>query len=211
MNSASQNATLSRTKRGETPPTEESSRNAPQRRGRAQLLPKSTATPQKPARLSVTSSRDLKRLKPATTTVQTEETNVEEAIVGARATTNDVEGDADNDDDADGAAVANNDDDYDDDDDDDVELWTVYSAKVSLSAVLNDPSLWRRESDLFTKTWGEAFLPVPKPSLSTLPQIRKSEFAHYSRQLAKVVKRDEGSPKKWEDTVLGPRQTYFQN
>eukprot|EP00118_Oscarella_pearsei_P013347 m.106028 g.106028 ORF g.106028 m.106028 type:complete len:929 (+) comp37247_c0_seq3:83-2869(+) len=68
---------------------------------------------------------------------------------------------------------------------DDIELWTVYSAKVCLSAVLNDPSLWRRETDLFTKSWGEGFLPIPKPSLSTLPVIKKSEFAHYVRQLAK--------------------------
>jgi hypothetical protein len=65
------------------------------------------------------------------------------------------------------------------------ELWTVYSAKVCLPSVLSDPSRWRPEPDFFTKTWGETFLPLKLPS-HHLPIIKKSEFAYYIKQLAKV-------------------------
>lgn len=68
------------------------------------------------------------------------------------------------------------------------ELWTVYSARVSLPAVLSDPSRWRPEADFFSKSWGETFLPLNRlPSLH-LPIIKKSEFAYYIRELAKAHK-----------------------
>ena len=66
------------------------------------------------------------------------------------------------------------------------ELWTVYSAKVCLPSVLSDPSRWRPEADFFTKSWGETFLPLRRLPSHHLPIIKKSEFAYYVKQLAKV-------------------------
>ena len=79
------------------------------------------------------------------------------------------------------SGVSNNDEEED-------ELWTVYSSKVSLPAVLSDPSRWRPEADFFTKSWGEGFLPLSRLPRHYLPVIKKSEFAHYIKQLGKVGK-----------------------
>ncbi|XP_062502480.1 vacuolar protein sorting-associated protein 54-like isoform X2 [Corticium candelabrum] len=79
------------------------------------------------------------------------------------------------------SGVSNNDEEED-------ELWTVYSSKVSLPAVLSDPSRWRPEADFFTKSWGEGFLPLSRLPRHYLPVIKKSEFAHYIKQLGKPYK-----------------------
>ena len=64
--------------------------------------------------------------------------------------------------------------------------WTIYNASVNLPAVLNDPRLAKRETDFFTKTWGEAFekkdvLPSPY-----LPEINRSHFEKYLSRISEV-------------------------
>ena len=56
--------------------------------------------------------------------------------------------------------------------------WTIYMSRVNLPAVLNDPTLSRRETDFFKKTWGEDFektevLPSPHLPHITLDSFRK--------------------------------------
>ena len=64
--------------------------------------------------------------------------------------------------------------------------WTAFMSKVNLPAVLNDPRLSRRETDFFTKTWGEGFesgniLPAPQ-----LPEIRIDHFRKYLKKISAV-------------------------
>ena len=60
----------------------------------------------------------------------------------------------------------------------DESLWTVYSCTQNLPAALNDPG--NREIDLFTKTWGETFVPLmPTASLDLYPKLKRSDFARY--------------------------------
>ena len=68
------------------------------------------------------------------------------------------------------------------------DLWTVYSARVCLPALLNDPSSgWRREADLFTQTWGEDFLPNAEvPPSTRLPYIGRHEITRHLKRIVQV-------------------------
>ena len=66
----------------------------------------------------------------------------------------------------------------------DESLWTVYSCTQNLPAALNDPT--NREVDLFTKTWGETFVPlIPTASLDIYPKLKRSDFARYLKDSRK--------------------------
>jgi len=66
----------------------------------------------------------------------------------------------------------------------DESLWTVYSCTQNLPAALNDPN--NREVDLFTKTWGETFVPlIPTTSLDLYPKINRSDFVRYLKDSRK--------------------------
>ncbi|XP_073409859.1 vacuolar protein sorting-associated protein 54 [Dendrobates tinctorius] len=60
--------------------------------------------------------------------------------------------------------------------------WTIYHSKVNLPAALNDPRLAKRESDFFTKTWGQDFVEVDVLPSSYLRPINKEHFSSYSQQ-----------------------------
>ncbi|CAH1791272.1 unnamed protein product [Owenia fusiformis] len=67
--------------------------------------------------------------------------------------------------------------------------WTVFNSKVNLPALLNDPRLTRRQTDFFTKTWGEGFekcdiLPSPY-----IPVITKAHFDKYLHKISKRLKK----------------------
>ncbi|XP_071485791.1 vacuolar protein sorting-associated protein 54-like [Diadema antillarum] len=67
--------------------------------------------------------------------------------------------------------------------------WTVLSSVVNLPAVLNDPRKVKRETDFFTKTWGEAFVEKAEiPSSPYVPRISRIHFEKYLRQTAKKLK-----------------------
>lgn len=68
------------------------------------------------------------------------------------------------------------------------ELWTVYSARVCLPALLNDPtSASRRETDLFTQTWGDGFVPTAEvPPSVTLPYVGRHDIALQLKRITKV-------------------------
>ena len=75
----------------------------------------------------------------------------------------------------------------------DESLWTVYSCTQNLPAALNDPS--NREADLFTKTWGETFVPLmPTTSLDLYSKVKRSEFARYLKDSGKKKRHHKTSP-----------------
>jgi len=57
--------------------------------------------------------------------------------------------------------------------------WTIFMSRVNLPAVLNDPTLARRETDFFKKTWGEDFEKSEVPASSHLPHITLDSFRKY--------------------------------
>lgn len=57
--------------------------------------------------------------------------------------------------------------------------WTIFMSKVNLPAALNDPRLARRETDFFSKTWGESFERVEVVPSPYLPHITKDHFKKY--------------------------------
>lgn len=61
--------------------------------------------------------------------------------------------------------------------------FTVYSSTQNLPAILNDPRLLKRQTDFFTKTWGEDFVPQEVPSLTLLPNIPKIYFDDYLKKI----------------------------
>lgn len=69
------------------------------------------------------------------------------------------------------------------------EDWSIYSATQNLPSVLNDPN--NRELDLFTKTWGETFLPYAPVPQTSLPNIELGDFLCYLRETASV---SDGAP-----------------
>ncbi|CAO2640771.1 Vacuolar protein sorting-associated protein 54 [Lemmus lemmus] len=66
--------------------------------------------------------------------------------------------------------------------------WTVYHSKVNLPAALNDPTLAKRESDFFTKTWGLDFVDTEVTPSFYLPQISKEHFIAYQQEISQREK-----------------------
>uniref|UniRef100_T1D766 Vacuolar protein sorting-associated protein 54 n=1 Tax=Crotalus horridus TaxID=35024 RepID=T1D766_CROHD len=66
--------------------------------------------------------------------------------------------------------------------------WTIYHSKVNLPAALNDPRLTKRESDFFTKTWGQDFVDIEIVPSLYLPQINKEHFVTYQREVVQKEK-----------------------
>nr|XP_004660143.1 vacuolar protein sorting-associated protein 54 isoform X2 [Jaculus jaculus] len=66
--------------------------------------------------------------------------------------------------------------------------WTVYHSKVNLPAALNDPTLAKRESDFFTKTWGLDFVDTEVVPSFYLPQISKEHFTAYQQEISQREK-----------------------
>ncbi|KAH0521474.1 Vacuolar protein sorting-associated protein 54 [Microtus ochrogaster] len=64
--------------------------------------------------------------------------------------------------------------------------WTVYHSKVNLPAALNDPTLAKRESDFFTKTWGLDFVDTEVIPSFYLPQISKEHFIAYQQEISQI-------------------------
>ncbi|XP_068729722.1 vacuolar protein sorting-associated protein 54-like [Montipora capricornis] len=60
--------------------------------------------------------------------------------------------------------------------------FTVYSSTQNLPAILNDPRLLKRQTDFFTKTWGEDFVQQEVPPLTLLPKIPRIYFDDYLKK-----------------------------
>lgn len=56
--------------------------------------------------------------------------------------------------------------------------WTQHPCQ-NLSSVLNDPRRSTRESDFFTRIWGESFVPQGVVPLTLLPNTPRGYFADY--------------------------------
>ena len=59
-------------------------------------------------------------------------------------------------------------------------------SRVNLPAVLNDPTLARRETDFFKKTWGEDFEKSEVSPSSHLPHIASDSFRKYLAKTSAV-------------------------
>lgn len=64
------------------------------------------------------------------------------------------------------------------------EKWDFFSASQNLASALNDPS--NRETDLFTKTWGDYFVPHAQLPPTSIPVIEISDFLRYLKETASV-------------------------
>jgi len=64
--------------------------------------------------------------------------------------------------------------------------WTIFMSRVNLPAVLNDPTLTRRETDFFKKTWGEDFEKSEVPPSPHLPHITSDSFRKYLARTSAV-------------------------
>lgn len=65
--------------------------------------------------------------------------------------------------------------------------WTVFDSKVNLPAALNDPLRVKRETDFFTKTWGQEFYEnLYVPESRYLPDIDRKYFEKYKHRISKV-------------------------
>lgn len=62
--------------------------------------------------------------------------------------------------------------------------WTMSSPAQNLAAALNDPA--NREYDLFTRTWGNYFVPNAPLPPSGLPDIQLGDFLRYLKETAAV-------------------------
>ena len=60
------------------------------------------------------------------------------------------------------------------------DTWTLFTASQNLPAALNDPQ--NRETDLFTRTWGDSFTPAAPLPPSPLPSIDLGDFRRYLKE-----------------------------
>ncbi|XP_077782722.1 vacuolar protein sorting-associated protein 54 isoform X3 [Podarcis muralis] len=81
--------------------------------------------------------------------------------------------------------------------------WTIYHSKVNLPAALNDPRLTKRESDFFTKTWGQDFVDIEVVPSLYLPQISKELFVTYQQEIVQREKIHERCK-----TICPPKDTF---
>ncbi|KAM3931499.1 vacuolar protein sorting-associated protein 54 [Leptodactylus fuscus] len=81
--------------------------------------------------------------------------------------------------------------------------WTIYHSKVNLPAALNDPRLAKRESDFFTKTWGQDFVETDVLPSPYLQPINKDHFSSYIQQTSLREKNHE----RWK-SICPPKDDY---
>lgn len=68
--------------------------------------------------------------------------------------------------------------------------WTVFDSQVNLPAALNDPLRVKRETDFFTKTWGQEFYEkMYVPESRYLPDIDRKYFEKYKHRISKRYRR----------------------
>ncbi|KAF7996326.1 hypothetical protein HCN44_001958 [Aphidius gifuensis] len=71
-------------------------------------------------------------------------------------------------------------------DDDKTSTWTIYSASQNLPAVLNDPRKGK-QSNFFTKTWGDAF--VERVDIPKSPYLQDINIHHFDSYIKKICHR----------------------
>jgi len=91
----------------------------------------------------------------------------------------------------------------------DESLWTIYSCTQNLPAALNDPS--NREVDLFTKTWGETFVPMAASTVSDMyPKLKRSDFAQYLKDSHTKKRRHKSKSSEPADLQVNTATTIWQ-
>ena len=64
--------------------------------------------------------------------------------------------------------------------------WTIHHSTVNMPALLNDPRLAKRETDIFTKTWGHSFEKVEVLPSPYIPEIGREHFEKYLKKTKSV-------------------------
>lgn len=82
------------------------------------------------------------------------------------------------------------------------ENWTMFSASQNLPAALNDPL--HRETDLFTKTWGDSFVPYAPFPPTSVPTIELGDFLRYLKETAAGRKSHRNIVRETEKGNLSP-------
>ncbi|CAG5127416.1 unnamed protein product [Candidula unifasciata] len=86
--------------------------------------------------------------------------------------------------------------------------WTVHNASVNLPALLNDPRLVKRETDFFTKTWGNSFEKVEILPSPYVPEIGPEHFEKYLRKTAARLKKHCRVKQKLVEDAVGGKEIY---
>ncbi|XP_064600313.1 vacuolar protein sorting-associated protein 54-like [Liolophura sinensis] len=90
--------------------------------------------------------------------------------------------------------------------------WTVYQSSINLPALLNDPRLSKRETDFFTKTWGDSFentLILPSPYLREITQSHFEKYLHKTSTRYKKHQRLKALPEKADNSQISETSKQF--
>ncbi|XP_059162302.1 vacuolar protein sorting-associated protein 54-like [Physella acuta] len=86
--------------------------------------------------------------------------------------------------------------------------WTIHNATVNLPALLNDPRLVKRETDFFTKTWGQSFEKVEILPSPYVPEIGPEHFEKYLRKTSVRLKRHSKNKEKLVEGAEGGKEHF---
>ncbi|KAH9492137.1 Vacuolar protein sorting-associated protein 54 [Bulinus truncatus] len=86
--------------------------------------------------------------------------------------------------------------------------WTIHNASVNLPALLNDPRLVKRETDFFTKTWGQSFEKVEMLPSPYVPEIGPEHFEKYLRKTSVRLKKHSKNKEKLSEVPVASREIF---
>jgi len=91
--------------------------------------------------------------------------------------------------------------------------WTIHHSTVNMPALLNDPRLAKRETDIFTKTWGHSFEKVEVLPSPYIPEIGREHFEKYLKKTKSRLKKHERSKARTPDESSKElaHSTYLKN
>ncbi|XP_055878405.1 vacuolar protein sorting-associated protein 54-like [Biomphalaria glabrata] len=86
--------------------------------------------------------------------------------------------------------------------------WTIHNATVNLPALLNDPRLVKRETDFFTKTWGQSFEKAEILPSPYVPEIGLKHFEKYLRKTSVRLKKHSKNRDKLTEAPTGGKDIF---
>ncbi|CAL1541636.1 unnamed protein product [Lymnaea stagnalis] len=86
--------------------------------------------------------------------------------------------------------------------------WTIHNATVNMPALLNDPRLVKRETDFFTKTWGQSFDKVEILPSPYVPDIGPEHFEKYLRKTSVRLKKHSRSKDKLPEGAACGKEVF---
>ncbi|XP_005105432.1 vacuolar protein sorting-associated protein 54 [Aplysia californica] len=89
--------------------------------------------------------------------------------------------------------------------------WTIHNSTVNMPALLNDPRLVKRETDFFTKTWGQSFEKVEILPSPYVPEIGPEHFEKYFRKTSARLKKHSRNKTSLTSAQSGGRETIHSH